>query len=89
MRIGIELELDDAVLSVTQEARVVPSMSSDRSVVAAGLLATAVGKLLAAIGAGSDVPMLTLVAGFNDAVWRSTQCSPPTSDHTCDRVGCC
>lgn len=89
MRIGIELELDDTVLSVTHDTRIVQSMSSDRSVLAARLLATAAGRLLATIGVGSDVPMSELVAGFNETIWRTTRCSPPTSDHTCDGVGCC
>lgn len=93
MRVQVEFELDDTVLSVIQEERLVQSMTAGRpagrSVAAARTVGTAVGKMLAALGAGSDVPMVVLVAEFHEAVVRSARCAPPAQGHTCDGVGCC
>lgn len=89
MLVRVEVEFDDTELSVKQEERLMCAMPSGRSGVAVRTLGTAVGKMLAALGAGSDTPPAVLVSEFQDAVVRAARSAAPTPDHTCDGVGCC
>lgn len=86
MLVRIEVEFDDTVLSVTQEDRLlaVPSGLSGRSGIAVRSMGIAVGKMIAALSAGSDTTPAVLLDEFHEAVVRSALTS-----HTCDGVGCC
>lgn len=87
--VKVEVELDDAVLSVIQEDRLVYDVPSGRSGAAVQTLGTAVGKMIAALGADSDTPSSVLMVEFHKAVVRSARSATPAPGHTCDGVGCC
>jgi hypothetical protein len=84
--VRVEVENDGGTIEVKQEDLFV-SASSNRAGGAVLLLGRAVGQIIAALGAGSDVPLDVLIEEFSEAVVRSAR--PAPIPHTCDGVGCC
>lgn len=86
MQVRVEVEFDDRTLVVTREDRLY-SASSNRAGGAVLFLGYAMGKVLAALAAGSDIPINVMVEEFHEAVIRESR--PASVTHTCDGVGCC
>jgi hypothetical protein len=82
--VRVEVEFGNETMEITQEDRLAYA-SSNRAGGAVLLLGRAVGQIIAALGAGSDVPLNALIDEFSGAVVRSAR---PAS-HACDEVGCC
>lgn len=82
--VRIEVVFDDTVLSVVREQRLSCAVPSGRPGPAVIVMGDAVGKMIAALSAGSDTTTAVLLDEFHEAVVRAA----PTG-HTCDGVGCC
>jgi len=84
--VRIEVESDETVFSIVQEARL--SRASFGQAEAAVLcLGRAAGQVIAALGASADVTLDVLIEEFTGAVVRS--CRPAPTPHTRDGVGGC
>lgn len=77
LRVLVEVDFDDTELSVSQEIPLVHASSSHSSRIAVRTMGTAVGKMLVALGAGSNTPPEVLMAGFYDAVVRASRIAVP------------
>jgi len=82
--VRVEVEFDNETMTITKKDQLAYA-SSNRASGAVLCLGRAVGQVIAALGAGSDVPIDALIEEFSDAVVRSARPVP----HACDGVGCC
>jgi len=89
MQVRVEVSFDDTELSIQQQDVLTYSSSGVRSDVAVLTMGRCVGKMIAALSAGSTTPIDVLIEEFHETVLRSARSAAPGSEHTCDQVGCC